>query len=294
MYHAPSSSLVSEAGPVISFRRSPLRASWSHLSGTMGALRTIYTTEGVTALWKGVGATVVGVMPARAIYFSSYTRGKHVLTEWNGGNESSLVHLGAAGIAGVSTATLTNPIWMVKTKMQLQSSASNTGLVYKNSFDCAHKIFQTEGIRGLYKGLTASFLGIGESSIQWVLYEKMKKDLAHARLRTKQLHDPAFDLPPGMDAKSLLSWLDVFAVAAVSKLFAAAVSYPHEVLRTRLREDSSKYHGLMQTAGRIWKEEGGAAFYGGMTAHLLRVVPNSAILFFCYELMCSTYAKLYM
>lgn len=260
----------------------------------MGALRNIYVTEGVTALWKGVGATVVGVMPARAIYFSSYTHGKHMFTEWNGGKESSAVHLGAAAMAGVTTATVTNPIWMVKTKMQLQSSAVGAPILYKNSVDCAQQIFRTEGVRGLYKGLTASFLGIGESSLQWVLYEKMKKDLAIIRIKERTARDPSFELAPGADPKSILGWIDVFSVAAVSKLFAAVVSYPHEVLRTRLREDSSKYTGLMQTTARIWKEEGAAAFYGGMTAHLLRVVPNSAILFFCYELMCSTYVKFYM
>ncbi|CAG8780230.1 15998_t:CDS:1, partial [Racocetra persica] len=29
--------------------------------------------------------------------------------------------------------------------------------------------------------------------------------------------------------------------------------------------------------------EGISAFYGGMTAHMMRVVPNAAIMFFCYE-----------
>lgn len=291
MYVSPS---ISGELATLNFRRSPIRASLGHLSGTIGILRSIYVTEGFGALWKGIGPTVVGVMPARAIYFSAYSHGKHMLTDYNGGKETSLVHLGAAACAGITTATATNPIWMVKTKMQLQSSATASSLLYKNSFDCAVKIFQTEGIRGLYKGLTASFLGIGESSLQWVMYEKMKKDLAASRLRKAQARDVTFTLAPGADPKSLLNWLDVFAVAAVSKLFAAVVSYPHEVLRTRLREDSSKYTGLIQTTARIWKEEGATAFYGGMTAHLLRVVPNSAILFFCYELMCSTYTRLYM
>ena len=70
---------------------------------------------------------------------------------------------------------------------------------------------------------------------------------------------------------------------------AAILTYPHEVVRTRLRQTPQngvrKYVGLWQTASLIYKEEGMAALYGGMTAHLMRVVPNAAILFFCYELV---------
>jgi solute carrier family 25 protein 33/36 len=44
-----------------------------------------------------------------------------------------------------------------------------------------------------------------------------------------------------------------------------------------------KYTKLWQTAALIYREEGMAALYGGMTAHLMRVVPNAAILFFTYE-----------
>jgi solute carrier family 25 protein 33/36 len=253
----------------------------------------VYVNEGLGALWKGVGATVVGVMPARAIYFSTYTRGKHLYTQLNGGRETPLVHLASAATAGVATATATNPIWMVKTKMQLQQS-NHKGGVYKNSLDCAVKIYQAEGVRGLYKGLTASYIGIAESTMQWMLYEKLKKELALHRAHQRQVHDPSFEIPATISGRAaLLSWLDVFGVAAASKLIAAALSYPHEVLRTRLREDSSKYRGLVQTTRRIWAEEGAAAFYGGMTAHLLRVVPNSAIMFFSYELMLATYSRLY-
>ena len=63
------------------------------------------------------------------------------------------------------------------------------------------------------------------------------------------------------------------------------------MIRTRLRQvpidGHLKYHGLVQTAKLIYKEEGISALYGGMTAHLMRVVPNAAILFFCYEMVVS-------
>lgn len=76
--------------------------------------------------------------------------------------------------------------------------------------------------------------------------------------------------------------------AAVAKLIAACIAYPHEVIRTRLREPIPKngipkYTGLLQTLKLVIKEEGVVSLYGGMSAHLLRVVPNAAIMFFCYE-----------
>lgn len=86
----------------------------------------------------------------------------------------------------------------------------------------------------------------------------------------------------------LLAWLGNLGAAAVAKLVAACVAYPHEVIRTRLREPVPKngvvkYNGLLQTLKLVVKEEGIVALYGGMSAHLMRVVPNAAIMFFCYE-----------
>jgi solute carrier family 25 protein 33/36 len=70
-------------------------------------------------------------------------------------------------------------------------------------------------------------------------------------------------------------------------LVAACIAYPHEVIRTRLREPAKngviKYTGLLQCLKLVIKEEGAASLYGGMSAHLMRVVPNAAIMFFCYE-----------
>src|SRR5690606_22102582 len=97
---------------------------------------------------------------------------------FNNGQESSMVHLFAAAAAGIATSTATNPIWMVKTRLQLdKEAASSVGgrriRQYKNSLDCTMQILRQEGIAGLYRGLTASYLGVAESTMQWVLYERM-------------------------------------------------------------------------------------------------------------------------
>jgi solute carrier family 25, member 33/36 len=271
----PSISQNSSSASILLRRTAaPFTSVAFHIRGTLNVLNTIYLKEGMGALWKGVGATVVGVMPSRAIYFSTYAKTKHVLIDNNGGREGPLIHLLAAASAGIATATATNPIWLIKTRMQLQQSHNS---IYTNSWDCLRKVVRAEGVRGLYKGLSASYLGVAEGTIQWVLYEKLK---GYLRTRDPSSHD----------------WLNYFMAAAGSKLFAATLTYPHEVLRTRLREQSAsapgqavKYRGLLQAAKLIVKEEGAVALYGGMTAHMMRVVPNSAIMFFCYEFLTHLY-----
>ena len=60
---------------------------------------------------------------------------------------------------GFSVATITSPIWLVKTRMQLQSEVQDHSLRYKNSLDCVRKVYRAEGVKGFYRGLTASYVG---------------------------------------------------------------------------------------------------------------------------------------
>lgn len=249
---------------------------WPHIKGTLEVGSNLYRKEGIRALWKGMLPTVVGVMPSRAIYFSTYAQSKIFLNSVLKGDskDSSLVHLGSAINAGVVTSTITNPIWLVKTKMQLQGPSSGFAPLYTSNLDCLRKVFRTEGISGIYRGLSASYLGAIEGTIQWVLYEDMKKRLCKVR------------------GEKGLSWMDLFGTAASAKLIAAIISYPHEVLRTRMREDNATKQNILRLSKELFKKEGIAGFYGGMTAHLMRVVPNAAIMFFCYECLIHGYHRL--
>ncbi|OAQ29242.1 mitochondrial carrier [Linnemannia elongata AG-77] len=293
----PTPVAVTNAGggrAVVASARSGVTSVIVHVRDTFRLLGHIYTNEGPRALYKGLGPNLVGVIPARAINFAAYGNGKKFFSELNHGNEAAIVHLAAAANAGVVTATMTNPIWMVKTRMQLQSEGNKR--IYRNSFHCVVEILRTEGLRGLYKGLSASYLGVAEGTIQWVVYENLKTRFAQRRradqvsleLRAGVLTSHQKSQRTLVGGKGVEEWMDYLGAAGIAKFIASAITYPHEVLRTRMRQTPEKgevvrYTGLRQTFGLILKEEGVGALYGGLTAHMLRVVPNAAIMFFCYE-----------
>jgi solute carrier family 25 protein 33/36 len=247
-----------------------------HFIETGRLLMRINQVEGFQAYFKGLGPNLIGVIPARSINFFTYGNGKRIYTELNNGKETAGVHLISAATAGIVTATATNPIWVIKTRLQLQGNGVRR---YQGSIDCLYHIVREEGIRGLYKGMSASYLGVAEGTIQWVIYENLKKKWSTSPNSNIQSNK--------IGGKTAQDWIGHLGAAATSKFVAACVAYPHEVIRTRLRQPAEngvlKYTGLWQCLRLVAKEEGIAALYGGMTAHLLRVVPNAAIMFFCYE-----------
>jgi solute carrier family 25 protein 33/36 len=116
--------------------------------------------------------------------------------------------------------------------------------------------------------------------------------LSLARREARRLANPTYT-PRWID--ELEEWGGKFTAAAGAKLFAAVVTYPHEVVRTRLRQAPTtatksgmvrmKYTGLIQCFRTVAREEGMVGLYGGMTPHLLRVVPSAAIMFGMYEVI---------
>ena len=268
-----------------------------HLRETGQILGQIYTHEGFRALFKGLGANLVGVVPARAINFYVYGNGKRILNDhFNPEHRENVwwIHLVAAATAGIATGTATNPIWLVKTRLQLDKNRASDdplrGRQYRNSWDCIRQTVRHEGIRGLYKGLTASYLGVSESTLQWVLYERMKLSLA--RRESARLSTPGYRRNWKDEVEE---YAGKFTAAMGAKLVAATITYPHEVARTRLRQapmvttDTGKvqvkYTGLIQCFRMVAKEEGLAGLYGGMTPHLLRTVPSAGIMFGMYEII---------
>lgn len=70
------------------------------------------------------------------------------------------MHMAAAAQAGVLTLVMTNPIWVVKTRLCLQYdgvAAAKDSSRYGGMVDALSKIYKYEGIRGLYKVTSSDF-----------------------------------------------------------------------------------------------------------------------------------------
>lgn len=248
----------------------------------MSIAKRIFAESGVKGFWKGLRPTLLGVIPARSIYFYVYEKTKQNLAKKELLPEGSVGNAIVSGFAaGVASNTVTNPIWMVKTRMQLLADHTAGQVAYNSYGEAISAIMKEEGIGGFYRGLSASYWGCTEGAIQFLLYERVKiRVMARNNLQREKDGLPPTDKLP----KSAY-----FFSAAFAKGIASCLTYPHEVARTRLREQARsgvfKYNGMWSSIRVIAREEGRSGLYAGMGVHLSKVVPNSAIMFLAYEVV---------
>ena len=112
-------------------------------------------------------------------------------------------------------------------------------------------------------GISASYVGVSETIVHFVIYEKVKAHL-------QSIHGYPSRSP---DNPSLFDFLSYLAAAACSKSCASTLCYPHEVARTRLREEGNKYRSFVQTLRTVYYEENIAGLYRGLLTHLIRQIP---------------------
>jgi len=149
----------------------------------------------------------------RAINIYTYNNTKRFL-EQNFPTASRTATWFLSGVlAGVVTSTATNPIWVVKTRLQLDKSVTGARR-YRNSLDCMIQIWRQEGVKGFGRGLSASYLGVSESTLQWVLYERLKRVFREG------------DVPSTTYREKLR---DALGAGFFAKLTATVITYPHEV-----------------------------------------------------------------
>jgi solute carrier family 25 (mitochondrial folate transporter), member 32 len=176
--------------------------------------------------------------------------------------------------------------------------------------DAVRKMYRSEGIRAFYSGLTPALLGLAHVAVQFPLYEYFKMKFTGYEIGKHPVHD------------SGSHWMGISAATFLSKICASTVTYPHEVLRTRLQTQTRmsrpahspegisyrggdihpsdmgrapglsssdgmptklRYQGVIKTCKIILHEEGWRAFYAGIGTNLVRAIPAAMTTMLTYE-----------
>ena len=247
--------------------------------------------EGVRGLYRGAAPGALGSGVSWGAYFALYEAARARARRARGGGEPTLAdNLGAAWAAGSLTSLLTNPLWLVKTRLQLQGQGAGAGGAgaggagaggaggaaagmppYRGMAHALASIARDEGVRGLYRGLAPALFLVSHGMIQFALLEELKRAA------------PAAVAASGASAATYL-----FAAAAASKAVAATATYPYQVIKARVQQRVAagtprEYVGLVDSARKIWRFEGARGFYKGFLPNVLRVAPQSAITISVYE-----------
>ncbi|CAF2402666.1 unnamed protein product [Rotaria sp. Silwood2] len=232
----------------------------------LDAFQSIYREKGLQGLYEGVTPNVVGNGISWGLYLFIY----NTIVVLNN-DEDKMKNLTFyyrviySTTAGLITIILTNPIWVIKTRMCLQYSKNKSAVTYNNMFDAFRKTYQAEGIKAFYSGLTPGLVGIFHGTIQFSSYEQMKSFYANA------FHTTYF--PTAI----------ILTFSALSKFIAATSTYPTQVVRTRLQDQHQNYNGVIDVIKKTYEREGISGFFKGVVPALYRVIPASCITFISYE-----------
>lgn len=253
---------------------------------TFHYLKNIYVRHGLfRGLYQGLSANLAGSTASWGIYFFLYDWTKAGFPKNSHGNISTGNYFLASSAAAIVTVFITNPLWMIKTRLCMQTPGLSSN--YHGLIDAFKRISKEEGVTGLYRGLVPGLFGVSHGAVQFMVYEEMKNNFhkAHKILDGKGKESAA----------RKPNTLEYLLMSSTSKTIAMIVTYPYQVVRSRLQIKAEaeegiftyRYRGIRDVIGKTFRQEGLWAFYRGIVPSTVRVLPGTCITFLTYETISS-------
>ncbi|EJP68277.1 peroxisomal membrane protein PMP47B [Beauveria bassiana ARSEF 2860] len=240
------------------------------------AVQKIIAREGIAGLYSGINSALFGISVTNFVYYYWYewTRSFFEAAAVKAGRASkkltTVESMIAGAIAGSATVVLTNPIWVVNTRVTTYKHDVDADLeAARKGRPAARRpstlatlmtLLKKEGPQALFSGVMPALVLVINPILQYTLFEQMKNAVERGRKVTPTI---------------------AFFLGALGKLFATSVTYPYITVKSQMHvaSGSSKKEGMSQTLNRIVREEGYAGLYKGIGPKVTQSVLTAAFLF---------------
>nr|XP_020670226.1 solute carrier family 25 member 38 [Pogona vitticeps] len=234
-------------------------------SGRIGMVALFFKvvrTESILGLWKGVSPSFARCIPGVGIYFSTlYMIKQRCLLDRS---PTALQSVLLGGTSRTVAVVCMLPITVVKARYESGKYA------YESICGALRNIYRSEGVQGLFSGLTATLLRDAPfSGIYLMFYLQTKKIAPYDQI------DPA------------LEPLVNFGCGTIAGILASLATQPADVVKTYLQVSSEKYLGTSQATALIFRDYGLVGFFRGAVPRALRRTLMAAMAWTLYEQMMS-------
>ena len=237
-----------------------LQATTSAATNPIKVFQNIVSNEGgIRALYRGLGPNLIGVTPEKAIKLAANELFREYFEKEDGSIEVYQEVL-AGGGAGFCQVIATNPMEIVKIRMQMQA------LLPSVERQSTVEVVKSLGLRGLYMGTMATLArDVPFSILFFPAYANIKKRLA--------------------DKDGNNSFGSTLLSGGIAGAIAAGAVTPSDVIKTRLqmKGGKDKYKNMGDAFKKILNEEGIGALYKGAIPRMAVVGPLFAITLLAFE-----------
>ncbi|GLJ32764.1 hypothetical protein SUGI_0659810 [Cryptomeria japonica] len=267
---------------VVKTRIQVAEAGFTQMNG-VHMFRNILRTDGIPGLFRGYGTSAIGSVPGRVLCLTALEMAKDSVTKSTGDLPEATRTAIANSTAGLVSAIVAGfyfvPLDVVCQRLMVQGLPKMTK--FNGAVDAVHKIFMTEGIRGLYRGFGMTLVSNSPASaIWWGAYgfaqHMIWRGLGYGEDQEK---------------KSPTHGNIVLVQATAGTLAGAAqtvLTTPLDTIKTRLQVMDNYGEGrpsVMKTTRQLLKEDGWKGFYRGFGPRFLSMSLSGTSMIVTYELI---------